>query len=518
MATLNVGFGQQYSTVSSAIAASKDGDVVQVQAGTYVNDFAEINTKITLQGVGGMVKMVAFGYIPNDKGIFITNTDVTIDHFEFSGATGSSQNDAGIRYQSGNLTITNSYFHDNQNGLLANPWSTGTITIQASEFERNGIGDGRTHNIYVTEIARLTITDSYSHDAVVGHEIKSRAAETIITNTRAYDNSSDASYTIDLPNGGHAVLTNNVIQQGANTDNSNIVSFGVEGNVHAGGSLVMTGTTLVNDLVGGNFLISPAGGPVTVTNTQVWSVPQLRLTDGPNITMTGTTTLASRPVLDMSHPFAASTTGNLPGSGVYGTAANDTIMGTAASENINGGDGTNYIRGAEGNDKLQGGTGFDDLNGNQGNDTVSGGAGNDWVVGGQGNDYAFGDEGDDIVYGNLGNDSLQGESGNDTIRGGQGNDWIWGGVGNDWISGDLGDDSITGDAGADVFHTWGEAGIDRVFDFDPGGGDRVMVDLGTTYSYAASGGNVVISMSGGAQMILYGVSMSWLTGDWIFQA
>src|ERR1700751_2718735 len=165
MATLTVGSGQQYKTISAAINASHDGDVIQVQAGTYNDDFANINTKITLQGVGGMVKVTSDEWVSNDKGYFVVNNDVTIDHFEFTGATGSAGNAAGIRYQAGNLTVTNSYFHDNQNGILANPNATGTITIDNSEFAHNGTGDGYTHNLYVGDIAKLTITDSYLHDA-----------------------------------------------------------------------------------------------------------------------------------------------------------------------------------------------------------------------------------------------------------------------------------------------------------------------------------------------------------------
>jgi hypothetical protein len=51
MATLTVGSGSgfEYSTLSSAIAASQDGDVIQVQAGTYTNDFATISTSITIE-------------------------------------------------------------------------------------------------------------------------------------------------------------------------------------------------------------------------------------------------------------------------------------------------------------------------------------------------------------------------------------------------------------------------------------------------------------------------------------
>jgi hypothetical protein len=298
MATLTVGVGQQYSTIASAVAASRSGDVVQVQAGTYTNDFAEINTQITLQGVGGMVKMVATGNIPNDKGILVTNTDVIIDHFEFSGAKGPSGNDAGIRYQGGNLAVTNSYFHDNQNGILSNPSADGTIFIDNSEFERNGAGDGYTHNIYVGAIAKLTITDSYFHDALVGNEIKSRAAETVISNTRVFDNAGTASWSIDLPNGGKASLTNNVIEQGPNSENFNIISFGVEG-AASGSQLTMSNNVVVNSLGRGALIVTDDGATATVTGTQIFGATT---TTGTGISISGTTTVSTRPALDTSHP------------------------------------------------------------------------------------------------------------------------------------------------------------------------------------------------------------------------
>ena len=101
----------------------------------------------------------------------------------------------------------------------------------------NGAGDGITHNLYVNEIALLTITDSYFHDVNMpglqasdpaGHEIKSRAEDTVITNSRIFDLNSGASYSIDLPNGGNATITNNVIEQGPNTQNPYIIAYGEE--------------------------------------------------------------------------------------------------------------------------------------------------------------------------------------------------------------------------------------------------------------------------------------------------
>ena len=121
MSVLTVGSGQQYATLASAIAASHDGDTIYVKAGTYLNDFAIINTKISIIGVGGMAHFVFDGSvpIPNQKAILVTRTDVSLDHIEFSGAAVPDGNGAGIRYEGGNLTITNCYFHNNQDGILA---------------------------------------------------------------------------------------------------------------------------------------------------------------------------------------------------------------------------------------------------------------------------------------------------------------------------------------------------------------------------------------------------------------
>ena len=53
-----------------------------------------------------MVKMVATGQSPNGKAILITDTDVSLDHLEFCGATVRDGNGARIRYQGGKLTLT----------------------------------------------------------------------------------------------------------------------------------------------------------------------------------------------------------------------------------------------------------------------------------------------------------------------------------------------------------------------------------------------------------------------------
>jgi len=182
------------------------------------------------------------------------------------------------------------------------------------------------------------------------------------------------------------------------------------------------------------------------------------------------------------------------------------------------GDAGDFIRGEDGDDLIYGGLFFDDLHGNMGQDTVVGGHGDDWVVGGQGQDLLDGGPGADIVYGNLGFDWLDGGDGADLMRGGQADDTLLGQAGDDWLSGDRGDDTLTGGPGADTFHTFGEAGIDRVTDFSRAQGDRVQLLPGQTYVLSETGEGVVIDMPGGGRMILVGVQMSQLTGDWIFGA
>ncbi len=203
---------------------------------------------------------------------------------------------------------------------------------------------------------------------------------------------------------------------------------------------------------------------------------------------------------------------------IFGDLGPNRLFGGGGDDTIGGADGVNYLRGDDGSDSLLGGTGFDDANGNMGSDTVSTGAGEDYCVGGKDSDSLSGGADYDLVYGNLGNDTCNGDDGNDIVRGGQDNDVVNGGNGDDFVSGDKGDDTMTGGAGADVFHTFGDAGIDRVTDFNLAQGDRVQLDPGTQFTVSQAGADTVINMTGGGQMILVGVSMSTLTGAWIFGA
>jgi hypothetical protein len=311
-ATLTVGPGKTYATVAAGIAAAQDGDTVAVDAGTYQNDYAEIGKAITLTAVGGMVDMRSSGNIPNRKAILITDADITIVGFHFSGAKvtdADGGNGAGIRYQKGNLKIEGCYFTDNQDGILGVGDGTGTVTVTKSEFFQNGAptgpSAGLTHNLYLGGLANLTVEDSYFHGARVGHEFKSRAKQTIIRNSRFADGpTGNSSYSIDLPNGGDAMITGSQIEQGPMSQNPAMIAFGEEGNLHPGSKLTIENSLIANQLKSpsafGVWNQTPM--PVHIVGSKVFGLTLDSLFHGP-ANLNGVTYVTAEPEISTKHPW-----------------------------------------------------------------------------------------------------------------------------------------------------------------------------------------------------------------------
>jgi hypothetical protein len=100
----------------------------------------------------------------------------TIENIELSGAVSSDRNGAAVRLEGSGITMRRVYFHHNQDGLLTNNNLNGEVLIEYSEFANNGVNDGLSHNIYVGRVDKLTLQYSYSHSAIGGQLVKSRAA------------------------------------------------------------------------------------------------------------------------------------------------------------------------------------------------------------------------------------------------------------------------------------------------------------------------------------------------------
>jgi hypothetical protein len=257
---LQVGPGRTYATPSAAASVALNGDIVKIDAGIYLNEVATWSANnLTLCGVGGRAKLYAPSVIPNGKAIWvIRGNDVIVDNIEFYNAKVPDQNGAGIRTEGINLTISNSGFFDNENGILGG--SAGTIAINRSEFARNGFQTGQAHNLYINQVDRLLVANSFFHEVKIGHNLKSRAKVTRIENSYFMDGpTGTASYQTDFSNGGAVYLRGNVFQKGPNADNSIAIAYGQEGLVGSAHTLEMVHNTVVMTRPGGAFVVVRSG-------------------------------------------------------------------------------------------------------------------------------------------------------------------------------------------------------------------------------------------------------------------
>ncbi|MGI4953432.1 MAG: carbohydrate-binding domain-containing protein, partial [Janthinobacterium lividum] len=148
-------------------------------------------------------------------------------------------------------------------------------------------------------------------DAKVGHDVKSRAANNVITGNVITDTSGTASYEIDLPNGGNAVISNNTIEKGSNAQNPVGISYGEEGNLYASGSLSVTNNLIVSDYSGHTtYAVRNATSQAATVSGNTfygWS----SLVSG-SASVQSNTTAASRPTLSTPSSTSSTTPATTP--------------------------------------------------------------------------------------------------------------------------------------------------------------------------------------------------------------
>lgn len=269
---LRVGPNREFVLPSIAAQFARDGDIVEIDAGIYDRDAAVWKqNNLTIRGVGGMAHMDSRGTTAQNKGIWVLRGNTTtIENVEFSGARVRDRNGAGIRLEGVGLTVRNSFFHHNENGILCGANPQAAVLVEHSEFAYNGHGDGQSHNIYCGPIHSLTMRFNYIHHARVGHNIKSRATRNLIFYNRIGDEEDgNSSYAIDLPNGGFAIVLGNIIQKGPLAENRTMIAFGAEGYKHPENALHVVNNTLINERMIGRFVFvreAPQTPQVSIIN------------------------------------------------------------------------------------------------------------------------------------------------------------------------------------------------------------------------------------------------------------
>jgi hypothetical protein len=101
----------------------------------------------------------------------------------------------------------------------------------------------------VGRIGRLAISGSRFHGGFRGHLIKSRAKVSDIRYNLIHDGpGGEASYEVNLPNGGIATLIGNIVGQSDKTQNPVVISYGEEGNTWPENRLTLVHNTLAFSL------------------------------------------------------------------------------------------------------------------------------------------------------------------------------------------------------------------------------------------------------------------------------
>jgi len=269
-AVLRVGPGHALRTPSAAAAVATDGAVVEIEAGTYPGDAAVwLQDRLTLRAVGGRVSLPAAGRAAEGKATWVLRGgQFDIEGIDFSGSRVSARNGAGIRLERGQARVRGCRFIDNQNGILTSNFADVELDVLHCEFGHNGHGDGQSHNLYAGSIGRLRVQGSWFHHAREGHLIKSRAAHTEVRYSLLADgDGGQASYELEFPSGGVAIVVGNLIEQAPTTRNPHLVSYGVEGYGERANRLVLAHNSLFDRRPGGIFLrVAPGEVEVQCVN------------------------------------------------------------------------------------------------------------------------------------------------------------------------------------------------------------------------------------------------------------
>lgn len=167
-----------------------------------------------------------------------------VDGLVFAGIRVPDRNGAGIRLEQGNLSVSQSWFRDSEEGILTAPDPSGSIVIDKTTFSRLGRCDGDAacaHSIYTADYGSLTVTRSRFEAGRGGHYLKTHARRVDIANNSFDDSRGSATnYMIDLSMGSTGRIVNNWMVQGRDKENySAFIAIAAEGHKTSANGLVI---------------------------------------------------------------------------------------------------------------------------------------------------------------------------------------------------------------------------------------------------------------------------------------
>lgn len=233
-----------HATLAAAALAIKDGETVNITrngAGAEATAAFTKAGKFKILGVkdakGALPLLKLDLYTRPAFGKAIINLEdgyYEIANLHMDGCAVPESNGAAIRMNPGTdiLNVHHVRLTNNENGILTAATETGELHLSDSVLDKNSQStssdrQGYSHNIYVGAIKRFTATRVSFTNARYGHDLKTRALETILDQVLCEGAAKGRA--LDVANGGIVVATDCRFVKPASAGQNNLIDIGAEG-------------------------------------------------------------------------------------------------------------------------------------------------------------------------------------------------------------------------------------------------------------------------------------------------
>ena len=239
--------GQTFARLQDAVDAVGGGSAT-IRVGNGRHQDCAVQTMGKIAYVAATPGQAVFDGVTCEgkAALVLRGTSASVSGLVFTNMRVPDFNGAGIRLEHGNLTVSQSWFRDSQQGILTGADPDGSISVDKSTFTRLGTcagAGGCAHSIYIGDYGAATVTRSRFEAGRGGHYLKSRAAAVAVLNS-SFDDSAghQTNYMIDLPGGATGRIAGNWFVQGPSKENhSAFIALAAEGKANTSSGLVIEG-------------------------------------------------------------------------------------------------------------------------------------------------------------------------------------------------------------------------------------------------------------------------------------
>jgi hypothetical protein len=239
--------GRSFGHLQAAIDSIGEGmGTIRFAPGRYAECAAQSAGDVTYQAAVPGQSVFDGVACEGKAALVLRGRSATVEGLVFANIRVPDANGAGIRLEQGDLSVSQSWFRDSQQGILTANGQPGTITVDKSTFTRLGTCEGAggcAHSIYVGDYGALTVTRSRFEAGRGGHYVKSRAARLAVLNSSFDDSAGHATnYMIDVTTGASGRIAGNWFVQGRDKENySAFIAVGAEGHEHDSNGFAIEG-------------------------------------------------------------------------------------------------------------------------------------------------------------------------------------------------------------------------------------------------------------------------------------